>query len=54
MHNDSNSRLIAVLEPVREMLRDVEGHVPELREYALETRLRLDREIEYLKSTHAA
>jgi hypothetical protein len=49
MHSNSNDRLIAVLEPVRELLRDIESGTSVPREIALEARLRLDREIEYLR-----
>jgi hypothetical protein len=49
MLNNSNERLIAVLEPMRELLRDVERGVSVHPEVALEARLRLDREIEYLR-----
>jgi hypothetical protein len=49
MLNNSNDRLIAVLEPVRELLRDVERGVSVPLEVALEERLRLDREIEHLR-----
>jgi hypothetical protein len=49
MRNDSNNRLIAALEPVRDLLRYVESMVPELREPVLEVRLSVDQEIENLK-----
>jgi hypothetical protein len=50
MRSNSNDRLIAVLEPVRELLRYVEdGVAPELREPVLEARLSIDREIEHLR-----
>lgn len=54
--NNSNGRLIAVLEPVRQLLHDIEdvagaagqrGLPDRLIEAVLETRLRLDREIEH-------
>jgi hypothetical protein len=52
MHNNINSthRLIATLEPVRELLRHVEDDAaPDLRELVLEVRLNLDLEIENLR-----
>ena len=51
MHSNSNTRLMAILEPVCERLRNVEDALPDLREYALEVRLRVDREIEDLRQT---
>jgi hypothetical protein len=54
MLDNSNDRLIAMLEPVRELLRDVENKTTVSREIALEVRLRLDREIEHLRSADAA
>jgi hypothetical protein len=44
MLNNSNERLIALLVPVRELLRDVESEIPS--EVVLSTHLRLDRGIE--------
>lgn len=55
MHNNSNDRLIAVLEPVRELLHEVEQlrriarKHPHLREQVLAARLNVDREIENLR-----
>jgi hypothetical protein len=49
MLNNSNDRLIAVLEPVRELLRYVESKDTDLCDYALEVRLGIDREIEHLR-----
>jgi hypothetical protein len=54
MLNNSNDRLVAVLEPVRELLRDVENKTSVPCEIALEVRLRLDREIEHLRSADVA
>jgi hypothetical protein len=59
MHNNSNEHLIAVLEPVRELLHDVEHlryierSMTILGERVSEARLSVDREIEHLKN-HAA
>jgi hypothetical protein len=52
MLDNSNHRLIAVLEPVRELLRDIENRISVSSEVALEARLRLDREIEQLRVLH--
>jgi hypothetical protein len=54
MLNNSNDRLIAMLEPVRELLRDIENEARVPSEIALEARQRLDREIEHLKSAYTA
>jgi hypothetical protein len=49
MHSNSNDQLVGVLESTRELLRYVESRESDLQEYALETRLRVDREIENLR-----
>jgi hypothetical protein len=54
MHSNSNDRLIGVLESTRELLRDVENKTTVPCEIGLEVRLRLDREIEHLRSADAA
>jgi hypothetical protein len=54
MLSNSNDRLIAMLELVRELLRDIENEVRVPSKIVLEARLRLDREIEHLKSAYAA
>jgi hypothetical protein len=52
MLDNSNHRLIAALEPVRELLRDIKNQTLVRSEVALEARLRLDREIEQLRVLH--
>jgi hypothetical protein len=44
--------MIAVLEPVRALLRDIEEDdlIPDLQERAQEIRLHVDREIEHLQT----
>jgi hypothetical protein len=55
MRNNSDDWLIATLEPVRELLREVEDIASlSLGERVLEARLCLDRSIERLKTTDSA
>jgi hypothetical protein len=54
MLNNPNERLIAVLAPVRELLRDVESDERMPSDGIVSTHLRLDRGIERLRCVDAS